>query len=216
MTCEHCCGADKVFDEKEAAKQLKRYRKKGPRKTSRLLIKGIKNTLKDELSILDIGGGIGVVHHELLKNGLKSATQIDASLSYLDKAKEEAERNKSLNKVTYHHGDFLDIKDDIKQHDIVVLDKVICCYPHMKELLSMSSLKTDSLIALVYPKSSLIGKMVILGGNGLLWFKKNAFRVFLHSNDEIRSQLKNSGFNREYYKVSYPWNIEVYKRSSSN
>ena len=214
MTCQHCCGADRVFDDKESLKKILRYRKYGPRKTSRLLIEGIKTNLNGELSVLDIGGGIGVVHHELLKSGLNSATQVDASQSYNDKAIEEAERNGFHDRTDYHHGDFLDVTEDIEVHDVVVLDKVICCYPHMTELLSQSSLKTSSLFAIVYPKNNLIGKAIIFSGNLLFWLKRNPFRVFLHSNEQIRSRLKTDGFNRVYYKVIYPWNIEVYKRLS--
>jgi 2-polyprenyl-3-methyl-5-hydroxy-6-metoxy-1,4-benzoquinol methylase len=212
MTCQHCCGADKVFGDKDALKQARRYQKHGPRKTSRLLIEGIKNNLNGEKTVLDIGGGIGVVHHELLKAGLNSATQVDASVSYTDKAIKESEKNGFQDRTEYRHGDFLDVAEDIKTHDVVVLDKVVCCYPHMTELLSQSILKTGSLFALVYPKNNLIGKAIILSGNLLFWFKRNPFRVFLHSNEQIRGHLKTEGFNRVYYKVSYPWNIEVYKR----
>ena len=214
MTCQHCCGADTIFDDKEALKQIKRYHRNGPRKTSRLLIEGIKNNLNGEKNVLDIGGGIGAVHHELLKTGLDAATQVDASMSYLNEAKKESERNGFQKRIDYLHGDFLDLKSEIEIHDVVVLDKVICCYPHMKELLSQSSLKTGSMIALVYPKSNWIGKTIIQSGNILFWFKRNPFRVFLHSNEQVRTQLKNDGFDRLYYKVSYPWNIEVYTRTA--
>ncbi|HAW51530.1 MAG TPA: hypothetical protein DCX54_04250 [Flavobacteriales bacterium] len=214
MTCQHCCGADKVFDDKEALKQRKRYHKNGPRKTSRLLIEGIKAHLNDEKSVLDIGGGIGAVHHELLKSGLGSATQVDASLSYLEEARQESERNRFQDKTTYLHGDFMDLSEEIDIHDVVVLDKVICCYPYVTELLSKSISKSNSMIALVYPKSNWIGRIIIVSGNILFWIKKNPFRVFLHSNEHVRSRLITEGFDRLYYKVTYPWNIEVYKRNS--
>ena len=59
ISCEHCCGAEQVFDLKEAKKQLKHYHKKGPRKTSRKLIQAIKFLSSNDKSLLEIGGGIG-------------------------------------------------------------------------------------------------------------------------------------------------------------
>ena len=103
MTCQHCCGADKVFDDKEALKQIKRYHRNGPRKTSRLLIEGIQNNLNGEKNVLDIGGGIGVVHLELLKTGLGAATQVESSLSYLTEAEKESERNGFQKRIGYLH-----------------------------------------------------------------------------------------------------------------
>ena len=180
MTCQHCCGAEKIFDEKGAIKQLKRYRKKGPRKTSRLLIEGLKRESSNALSILDIGAGIGAVHLEMIKHGISKATDVDASPSYLNKAKEEAKRQGELEKVTYLEGDYLDQDENIESHDIVVMDKVICCYPHMDELVRSAAEKSNKLLALVYPKNNLMGKAIINFGNAYCWITKNPFRVFLH------------------------------------
>jgi magnesium-protoporphyrin O-methyltransferase len=41
---------------------------------------------------LDIGGGVGIIQHELLPAGVTTAVHIDAATAYLDAAKEEAKR----------------------------------------------------------------------------------------------------------------------------
>ncbi len=40
--CTHCQDAGHIFDEKTAKKELKRYQKKGPAKSTRLLLEEIR------------------------------------------------------------------------------------------------------------------------------------------------------------------------------
>ena len=86
MTCKHCVGAESIFDQKEAQKHFKRYQNKGPRKTSKTLIKGIIKHMNGASSVLDIGAGIGAVHLESMKNGVKKAIQIPFELEHYEEA----------------------------------------------------------------------------------------------------------------------------------
>ena len=212
MTCEHCTDAEKIFNDKEARKQLMRYHKKGPRKTSKKLIQHLKSSMNGERTVLDIGAGIGAVHLELLESGMESASHVDASAPYLELSKELAGKKGKKEKVEYHYGDFLDKRSEISPHDIVVLDKVICCYPHMEDLLSESMAKSASLIALTYPQSNFIGKFFIQVNNLIFWFKGSAFRAYMHPNSEVRAALNQGGFALKNQGKVFPWNIEVYKR----
>jgi hypothetical protein len=44
------------------------------------------------MTLLDIGGGFGAIHHELLKNGLRHAESVEAATAYIDAAQEGARR----------------------------------------------------------------------------------------------------------------------------
>ncbi|MEQ9064631.1 MAG: methyltransferase domain-containing protein [Vicingaceae bacterium] len=215
MTCEHCTAAEDLFSDKEAKKSLKRYYRKGARKTSKTLISLIKTSIEGEKSILDIGSGIGAVNLELLESGLASATQVDASKPYLDMASELAEKKGLRDRINQLHGDFMDKTGELSPHDIVILDKVICCYPHMSELITAASSKTNSMLALVYPRANFIGKIMIGLANTIFWFKKSAFRTYMHSNKKVVEVLNNQGLILVQAASVYPWNIEVYKRTGA-
>ena len=43
-------------------------------------------------TLLDIGGGVGAIRHELLAAGATSVTSVDASGPYLDAARSESKR----------------------------------------------------------------------------------------------------------------------------
>ncbi len=212
MTCEHCLGADEIFDEKGAKKNLKKYRKKGLTGASKHLFEGIKAHSNGSLTVLDIGGGIGGIHLELIKMGFQKATDVDASSGYIKMAKDESQRQDQQDKVSYFFGDFVDHHTQLENHDVVVMDKVVCCYPHFNDLLTNAMDKSNEILALSYPKSNLPGRLLVSLGNFFFKFKGSKFRAFMHPNAEIRAVIKSGGFERLYYKSTIPWNIEVYRK----
>ena len=75
-----------------AASQLRKYREKGPIASTRTLIDALKAVGVEGATLLDIGGGIGAIQHELLAAGVAHATSVDASAPYLGAAREESDR----------------------------------------------------------------------------------------------------------------------------
>jgi 16S rRNA G966 N2-methylase RsmD len=107
MACCQCQGIERLFGRQEAQRKLRAYARHGPDRTTRLLLDAVKGEHIEGATLLDIGGGVGVAHLELLSAGLRSATDVDASSAYLDGAREEARRRGYGDRVTYHHGDFV-------------------------------------------------------------------------------------------------------------
>ena len=68
-----CQGTERQFDDAFARRDLKRYRSKGPDKTTRLILEAFRSRASSPLTLLDVGGGIGVLHHELLGESVSSA-----------------------------------------------------------------------------------------------------------------------------------------------
>ena len=61
------CAADQQFNEKKATEELKRFRTKGPRPTTRLLQQGLEHAGALSGTLLDIGSGIGSLTFGLLE-----------------------------------------------------------------------------------------------------------------------------------------------------
>src|SRR5437762_2829973 len=120
MTCCQPDSFDAVFSEKRASKDLKRYRKKGPDKTTRLLLDALKADGVAGKTLLDIGGGIGVAHHELLAAGARSAIHVDAAQASLRVAAEETDRSGHAGRVQFLLGDFVALAADIQPADVVI------------------------------------------------------------------------------------------------
>ena len=152
MTCTQCLGIEDLFSEEYVAKELKDYRRRGPDKTTRILIEALKKENVEGQTLLDIGGGLGTIQHEMLSAGVQHATDIDASNAYIKAAKAESTRRGYAGQVDYQHGNFVDLAADIPPVDIVTLNRVICCYPDMQKMVSLSVSRADKLYGLVYPR----------------------------------------------------------------
>ena len=117
-----------MFDARTARRELIAYRRSGPTGSTRRLIEAIRDAGVDGATLLDIGGGVGVVGFELVASGAERLTQVDASRAYAAVARREAARRGLDDRATYRHGDFVALADEIEPADVVTLDRVVCCY----------------------------------------------------------------------------------------
>ncbi len=215
MSCCQCVGIESMFDEKAARKDLKRYLKKGPRKTTRMLLKPILEGGVKNGTLLDIGGGVGIIQHELFANGIRSGVSIDGSSAYLTVARKEAVRRGYADKIVYRHGDFTQLANDTGACDVVTLDRVICCYDDMPDLVNLSSALAKRYYGVVYLRDEWWVKLIIPVLNLYPKLKKCPFRVFVHSTEEVEKIINNNGLKKKYYGTSFVWQVAVFERSGS-
>jgi ribosomal protein L11 methylase PrmA len=80
MACS-CCAfgntADQHFTAERVAKELRRYRRKGPGPTTLGLRNGLASAGLQEGTVLDVGGGLGLLSLELLDLGMDRAVVVD-------------------------------------------------------------------------------------------------------------------------------------------
>ncbi len=212
MNCPQCCGAEKMFSRELAEHDLHNYQAHGPSKTSRLLIEALKSAGVEGLTLLDIGGGVGAIQHELLKAGVNRVTAIDASSAYLQTDRQEAERQGHAARITYHHGDFVELAPQLPQADIVTLDRTICCYPDMRALVGLSAARAGKLYCVVFPRDTWWMKAGSRLVNFFLGLRRNAFRMFIHSTAEVEAVLYANGLKQRYYRKMFIWQVMVYAR----
>lgn len=212
MEYRACCGIEALFNKKTAARELRQYRKKGPLKSTRSLIEALGSEGVIGMTLLDIGGGIGAIQHQLLSSGVNSATNVDASTAYLEAAKEEAERQGLAGRVTYHHGDFVVLAPTIAPADIVTLDRVICCYPNMEALVQHSAARARRLYGVVLPRDTWWVKVGFAVMNSWMWASRNPFRGFVHPTSFVEAEIHKNGFVRRFYEKTLIWQVAVYSR----
>ncbi len=212
MPCNCCEITDKTFGEESAKEDIKSYRKRGPEKHTKLILQAIRSLNLRKAELLDIGGGIGAIHHELLDGVAKKATHVDASAAYLKEAKAEASRRGHEDRVQFVHADFTEVAPDLPQADVVTLDRVVCCYPDFRKLLKAASEHSRDALAMTYPRETWymrIGLKVINFFQGL---RKDPFRVFLHPIAEMDSLLRREGFERVSLRRLFVWEMALYQR----
>jgi SAM-dependent methyltransferase len=208
------CSVGNEFGERVARNELRAYRRKGPEKTTRWLIEGLRAGGVDGLTVLDVGGGVGAVHHELLSAGARSAVDVDGSPAYVAVARDEAERRGTLDRVRYETGDFVELAPGIEPADLVALDRVVCCYPDMAALVRLSAARATRRYGLVYPRDPWwlrAGGAVL---NGLARLARQRLRAWIHRTADVDAIVREAGFRPRYRRSDLFWQVVVYERSA--
>lgn len=214
MECCQCEGIETRFNQEYVAKKLQRYHEKGPKESTRILIEVLTETLDNDMTLLDIGSGIGDIQHALLGEGVKESFNCEASSAFIDACKQEAERQGNANRITHIKGDFVDIVDSIPAADIVTLDRVICCYHDMPDLVNKSLSKAQKLYGIVIPIDKWWVKLGIsIYYNLRFLIQRNPFRVFIHPNEAVETLIYNYGFRNIFSQVKGTWQISVYEKT---
>lgn len=214
MSCCQCQGIETYFNQKVARKDLKRYREKGPDKTTRMLIDALKAEGIEGMTLLDIGGGVGVIQHELLTTGMSRAINVEASKAYIEAAKEEAERQGHADRVSHHRGNFVELAPVIPVADVVTLDRVICCYHDMEALVELSSARAGRLYGVVYPRDTWWIKIQNAIENFVYWIRRNPFRVFVHPTKAVDAVVRGNSLEQRFYRKVGRWQVVIYARSN--
>jgi magnesium-protoporphyrin O-methyltransferase len=211
-----CCRGELVgaeFDRATAQADLRRFRRRGPIPSTRRLIEDLQASRQDAATLLDVGGGVGAIHHALLDAGVATAVQVDLSPDYIAAAREEAERRGHGDRVSFVHADFLEAAPRVEPADIVTLDRVVCCYPDMERLLTAAADKTRRILGAVYPRDVWwvrAGAAVI---NALRRLRRTDFRVFVHSPGRMADVLRRRGLEPRSMRRTFVWEIVTYARS---
>lgn len=213
MSCPQCQGIETFFDQREAERELRSYRKNGPAGITSLLLDAIRAEGVDGASLLDVGGGVGAIQHELLGAGAASAVSVDASGAYLAVAKEEAERRGLADRIEQRFGDFVDMAPQIGQADIVTLDKVICCYHDVEQLVRLSSAKAKRIYAVVYPRYNLLFRALAKLASVYFRLRRTSFRVFVHPTAVVEALVEGNGLRRTFYRKRGAWQVAVFTRA---
>lgn len=193
---------------------MRRYRKSGAAETTRKLIDVILKTDVGGMTLLDIGGGLGAIPHALLAAGASQATQVEASSAYLNAAQRESQRFNIEDRVTFLYGDFVELAPDVPSADIVTLDKVVCCYDNMPELIELSAARAGKLYGVVFPRDRWLYRVIVPVVNFFIGMSNSPFRMFLHRTEDVEQILGNQGLEKQYHNQSIFWQVMVYTRTT--
>jgi magnesium-protoporphyrin O-methyltransferase len=215
-----CCSSgdspfDRQFDARHAAQHLRAYRRQGPVGLTRALIGALAAGGIDGNTVLDIGGGVGAVHHELLRSGAAAAVAVDASRAYISVAREEAERQGHADRVRYLTGDFVALADEVEPADLVALDRVICCYPDMAALVGRSAALARRRYGLVWPRDSWLGRIGVAFLNAKFRLSRSPFRAYVHRTAEVEAVLAAHGLVKRLHRTTLIWQLAVYERPAA-
>ena len=210
-----CCNTDaydQTFNMKRARKQLKQYLHKGAQRTTIPLVKILRELPLKGKSVLDVGGGMGTIVFETLDRGAVQVQMVEQSRPYLQVFREEVDRRGLSAQVTPHYGDFVQIADEIAKADLVVLDKVICCYPDYQQQIKCVMRKAENWIAYSLP----VDVWWVRWRNDLfnIWKKciGKEFRTFVHPTSNLEALVVENGFTKSVDLRRGSWQYVLFER----
>jgi predicted TPR repeat methyltransferase len=212
MSCAQCRGLREQFDDKTAERDLKRYGRKGPTGTTRVLLDELEKVGVRGATLLDVGGGVGILHHELLERGASSGVHVDASPGYLEVARREAEALGHGDQMEFVLGDFVEAAPDVEAADLVTLDRVLCCYPDLPELVRASVSKARKVYAVAYLKERPWIRFVVRLINLTQHLLGRDFRVFAHASRDVDRLVAEEGLGPTSRRELFLWQIALYAR----
>jgi magnesium-protoporphyrin O-methyltransferase len=163
-------------------------------------------------TLLDIGSGIGIFTLELLRTGFTSATCIDLSVASLEVARAEARNRGYADRIWWLEADFTAVAESVRQADVVVLDRVVCCYPAFEPLLEQAAAHARRAFAVSFPRDRWYVRAFVAVENVIRRIQGNDFRSFVHSALAMEALLTNAGLRRVSRQTTRGWSMDVYTR----
>jgi magnesium-protoporphyrin O-methyltransferase len=186
-----CCSSDyrRFFNRKFAAHDLRRYRRRGLSATERDLVELVGDVQGE--TVLEAGGGIGALQLELLDAGAVAATNVELSGGYEDAAA-ELFAGRDVERIV---GDF--VESDVQPHDVVLMHRVVCCYPDADALVGAAARRAQRRLALTYPQERVWIRAGLRLVNGWLALRRCGFRVYGHRVARIDTAAAREGLRLE-------------------
>ena len=193
MSCN--CGLNEIFTERVSRHDARKFRRRGLDVRARRLLNALDRSIRlKNKSTLEIGIGTGGLTVEMLKRGAASAIGVDAIGSQLQQAELLAREAGVADRLSLHQGDVTELAAELDSSDVVVLDRVVCCYPDWRALLDAASLHARAAVALTYPREAWYTRLWVQSANAGMRLIRRTFRLHLHSPTAMQELLRARGF----------------------
>ena len=169
-----------MFNPRFAKRMAARYRKRGLDKTARRMVELLRQAGVQDATVLEIGGGVGEIHFELLRGGAASATNLELSPAYDAEAARLIAEAGLADRVQRRLVDIAADPTAVEPADIVVLHRVVCCYPDYATLLGVAADHTRRQLVFSHPPRNPLSRAVVATQNLLLRLSGREFRTFAH------------------------------------
>ena len=207
---DDCCdprGYQATFGAGFARRVAGRYRKHGLNRTQQRLVSFLDEHGVKDASVLEIGGGVGDLQVELLRRGARQVTNLEISTSYEAEAADLLEQSGLTGRVTRLFVDIATAPDEVEPADIVVLHRVVCCYPDYQKLLTAAGEHARRLLVFSHPPRNPLSRFAIWSDNFLRRLRGNAFRAFIHPPDAMIDVLRAQGLTVSYQHRGTTWTV---------
>jgi magnesium-protoporphyrin O-methyltransferase len=210
-----CCdrgGYESVFGARFARHVARRYRRRGLSRTAQRLVDFVDGQGIEGATVLEIGGGVGEIQVELLRRGAARVTNLEISTGYDDQATQLLRQAGLEGRVDRRILDIAQQPGEVESADVVVLHRVVCCYPDYERLLAAAGSHAGRLLVFSHPPASPVMRTAFWLENTLRRLRGQSFRAFVHPPEAMVAVLTESGLSTRYHHRGFSWHVVGFAR----
>jgi hypothetical protein len=214
-----CCtppGYRKVFGERTAKRDMRKYRRRGLDRAARRIVDFLAARGVEGDSVLEAGGGVGAIQLELLRAGAARATNVELSPEYEPFATELLREAGVEDRVERRLGDFVGDAPGIEPADDVVLHRVVCCYPDVEALVGAAAERTRRRLVLSFPPDKALFRLGSTCFNVCLALTRTEFRTYVHPVQRILAAAQARGLEPALETRTPMWRIVGFERRANS
>ena len=164
-------------------------------------------------TVLEIGGGVGAMQVDLLRAGAAHAHNIEISPHYESYARDLANEFGVADRVERVVADFAAVRETVAPADVVIVHKVVCCYPDMAGLVRPAAERARRWLLLTFPADRWWIRAGPRTANVVQTMFGFRFRVFFHEPREIQAIGERTGFRPVFAQRGIFWQFLALERA---
>ena len=210
-----CCppkGYTKLFSKRAARRDARRYRRGGLDDTALEMVDFLRDRGMAGASVLEIGGGVGVIQLELLKAGAGHATNLELSPEYEEQAQELAREGGVADRVERRLGDVVQDPSLADQADAVVMHRVVCCYPNYDALVGAASERARRYLVMSFPRPRPVIRAWMSSVNVAARVLRWEYRTWVHPPDALLAAAERRGLALAFESHGRIWQVAALER----
>jgi len=201
-----------MFGARFAKRMAGGYRRRGLDTTAQAIVDLVSQRGVQGATVLEIGGGVGEIQLELLRRGAARATNLELSPGYEREAAALIEEAGVGGRVERRLVDIATDPAAVEPADIVVLHRVVCCYPDVARLLGAAADHARHQLVFSHPPRNAVSRAVVATQNLLLRTGRRDFRTFAHSPDAMLAVLAEHGLQLRAAHSGRVWQVAAVSR----
>ena len=208
MSCCDPRGCDQFFSPRFARRVARRYRKRGLDRTAARIVAFLEDAGVTGASVLEIGGGVGEIGVELLGRGATRVVTLELTRAYDAEAARLAREAGVADRVERRIHDIAADPDAVGPADVVVLHRVVCCYPDYERLLGAAAGHARRAVVFSHPRRNLASRTFIALENLGFRVRGSDFRTFVHPPAAMAEVCRRSGFAGGLVHPGRVWQVQ--------
>jgi len=149
-----------------------------------------------------------------LKAGAERAITVELSSSYDTTATDLAREAGVQDRMERRIVDFADAVEEFPEADVVVMHRVVCCYPDGEALVAAAAGRARRLLAFSFPRRTWWLRVGAAAVNAYLAARSMEYRSFIHSPDRLFTAAESAGLTAVWDHDGPLWRLAGFERSA--